>query len=256
MTLRSIGDHDLVHTYLWPQFDEDWGSLRLSNAYFNVWPWTLNIWPWRQKFKIPPHEISAYGPKEHFYAFSALSYQNCGTSSKKYEKMHKNDQFFTRTGLTAFRTTSRPMPGRYFFEDAYTWAISWWSDFGKVVKKVEQTDGRTDRRSDGHSHFYICEPLAADKNVWKCYKWPLRSDHFSKIRKFLSILIITYPNLLKSKLINLPKHSVYCFAPLDHYKKTSENATNGRSKVIIFQKFKSFCQYESLPIPIFWNQNW
>ena len=68
-----------------------------------------------KNFKIPLHEISAYGPKEHFYAFSALSYQNCGTSSKKYEKMHKNDQFFTRTGLTAFRTTSRPMPGYYFF---------------------------------------------------------------------------------------------------------------------------------------------
>ena len=29
------------------------------------------------------HEISVYGPKEHFYAFTALSYQNCGTSSKK-----------------------------------------------------------------------------------------------------------------------------------------------------------------------------
>ena len=140
LTLRSIGYHDLVHTYLWPQFDEDWGSLRLSNAYFNVWPLTSIIWPWGQKFKIPPHEISAYGPKEHFYAFSALSYQNCGTSSKKYEKMHKNDQFITRTSLTAFRTTSRPMPGSYFFQDAYTWAIWGWSDIGKVVKNPGQTD--------------------------------------------------------------------------------------------------------------------
>ena len=89
LTLWSIGDHELVHTYLWPQFDEDWGSLRLSNAYFNVWPLTSIIWPWRQKFKIPPHEISAYGPKEHSYAFSALSYQNCGTSSKKTRKIGK-----------------------------------------------------------------------------------------------------------------------------------------------------------------------
>ena len=27
-----------------------------------------------------------------------------------------------------------------------------------------RTVGRTNRRMDGHSHFYICEPLAADKN--------------------------------------------------------------------------------------------
>ena len=31
-------------------------------------------------------------------------------------------------------------------------------------KWSKNPDGRTDRRPDGHSHFYICEPLAADKN--------------------------------------------------------------------------------------------
>ena len=155
MTLRSIGDHGLVHTYLWPQFDEDRGSLRLWNVYFKVWPLASIIWPWGQKLKIPPHEISAYGPKEHFYAFSALSYQNCGTSSKKYEKMHKNDQFITRTSLTAFRTSSRHMPGSYFFKDACAWAISWRSDIGKVVK----IRWRTAQRPDAWTYtewLYIC----------------------------------------------------------------------------------------------------
>ena len=114
VTLRSPGYVNLDYTCLWCDFGEDRRSLRLSKANFKVWPLTSFIWPWGQKFKIPPHEISAYGPKEHFYAFSALSYQNCGTSSKKYEKMHKNDQFITRTSWTAYQTTSRPMPGRYF----------------------------------------------------------------------------------------------------------------------------------------------
>ena len=64
-----------------------------------------------KKFKIPPHEISAYGPKEHFYAFSALSYQNCGTSSKKTRKIGKKTEMtlvtLTLTFLDDLETYAR-----------------------------------------------------------------------------------------------------------------------------------------------------
>ena len=36
VTLRSQGHVDLVYTYLPYEYGDDWGSLRLSNAYFNV----------------------------------------------------------------------------------------------------------------------------------------------------------------------------------------------------------------------------
>ena len=85
-TLRSLGYVDLVHTYPPYKYEHDQRSLRQSNANFKVWPWTANIWPWGRKFKIPPHAIFLYWPKEHFCAFLSLSYQNCRTSSKKYEK--------------------------------------------------------------------------------------------------------------------------------------------------------------------------
>ena len=140
MTSRSLGYVDLVHTYLPFQYGDDQRSLRSSNAHFKVWPLTPNIWPWGQKFKIPPYSVFAYGPKEHSYAFIALSYQNCRRSSRKYEKMAKNDQFITRTSWAENRSTTKHMPGWHFFQDASTIAISWWSDIDKVVKRVWQTD--------------------------------------------------------------------------------------------------------------------
>ena len=94
---------------------------------------TLTLWPWGHQgmltLTIPTYD-----------AFSALSYQNCRSSSQKCEKMPKIDQFITRTSLTAFWTSSRHMPGSYFFKDACAWAISWRSDIGKVVKIRWQTD--------------------------------------------------------------------------------------------------------------------
>ena len=77
LTLRSLGYVDLVQIYLPYKCEHDQRSLRQSNAYFQVWPWTPYIWPWGQKFKIPPQEISAYNPKEHVYAFLLPYYQNC-----------------------------------------------------------------------------------------------------------------------------------------------------------------------------------
>ena len=81
---NCIGDLDLEvmgslrpWTYLPCEYGDDRGSLRPSNVYFKGWPWKVNIWPWGQKFKIPPSRVSAYDPKEHSYAFLALSYQNC-----------------------------------------------------------------------------------------------------------------------------------------------------------------------------------
>ena len=139
LTLRSCRCVDLVHTYLPFEYGDDRRSLRSLNAYFKVWPLTPNIWPWGQKFKIPPYSVFAYGPKEHSYAFIALSYQNC-RSSRKYEKMAKNDQFITRTSWAENRSTTKHMPGRYFFQDASTIAISWWWDIGKVVKTWSRTD--------------------------------------------------------------------------------------------------------------------
>ena len=88
-TLRSLGYIDLIYTYLPFKYGDDLRSLRQSNGYFKVWPWTPIIWPWGQKFKIPPHEISAYWPKEHFCVFLLLSNQNCRTSSKNGEKSAK-----------------------------------------------------------------------------------------------------------------------------------------------------------------------
>ena len=39
---------------------------------------------------------------------------------------------------------------------------------GKWSKNPDRrTDGQTDRRSDGHLHLYICEPVAADKKSQK-----------------------------------------------------------------------------------------
>ena len=55
VTLGSMRHVSLVHTYIWPKYDENRASLRLSNSNFKVWPWTSIIWPWGQKFKIPPH---------------------------------------------------------------------------------------------------------------------------------------------------------------------------------------------------------
>ena len=89
MTLRSLWYIDLVYTYLPFKYGDDLRSLRQSNGYFEVWPWTPNIWPWGQKFKIPPHEISAYWPKKHFCVLLLLSNQNCRTSSKNGEKSAK-----------------------------------------------------------------------------------------------------------------------------------------------------------------------
>ena len=77
VTLRSWGYVDLVHTYLAFEYGDDRRSLRSPNAHFKVWPLTPYIWPWRSKFKIPPHEISLYWPKEHSCVFIWLSYQNC-----------------------------------------------------------------------------------------------------------------------------------------------------------------------------------
>ena len=89
MTLRSLGYIDLVYTYLPFKYGDDLRSLRQSNGYFEVWPWTPNIWPWGQKLKIPPHEISAYWPKEHFCVFISLSCQNYRRSSQKRVKTDK-----------------------------------------------------------------------------------------------------------------------------------------------------------------------
>ena len=92
-------------------------------------------WSWRpKKFR----KSGNFRKKSHAW-FIALSYQNCRRSSRKYEKMAKNDQFITRTSWAENRSTTKHMPGRYFFQDASTIAISWWSDIGKVVKKGGQT---------------------------------------------------------------------------------------------------------------------
>ncbi len=143
LTLRSWGYVDLVHTYLPYKYGHDRRSLRQSNVYFKVWPWKVNIWPWGQKFKIPPPKPPAGSPKEHFCAFLSLSYQNCRRSSQKYEKMPKIDQFSPRTSWAENRSTTKRMPGRYFFQDTPTLPISWWSDLGNIVKSASRTDGRT-----------------------------------------------------------------------------------------------------------------
>ena len=100
------------------------------------------IWPRGQKFKIPPHYVFAYGYKEHPYAFSTPSYQNCRRSSQKYEKVPPNDQFIAPKNWTKFFSTSKAMPGSYFFQYAYTISISWWLNPGKIPKKLWRTDGR------------------------------------------------------------------------------------------------------------------
>ena len=125
MTLRSLGYIDLVYTYLPFKYGDDRRSLRQSNGYFEIWPWTPNIWPWGQKFKIPSHAIFLYWPKEHFCAFLSLSYQNCRRSSQKYEKMPKIDQFSPRTSWAENRSTTKRMPGSYFFQDTPSLPISW-----------------------------------------------------------------------------------------------------------------------------------
>ena len=86
MTLRSIWDVDLVHTYLSSQFEQDRRSLRLSKANFQVWPWTSIIWPWGQKFKIPLPKPPVGSLDACSHKVLALSYQNCRRSSRKRAK--------------------------------------------------------------------------------------------------------------------------------------------------------------------------
>ena len=58
-------------------------------------------WPWEKNIQnSATWDLGVWS--ERFYAFSALSYQNCRTSSKKCEKIHKNYQFITRKQLNRF----------------------------------------------------------------------------------------------------------------------------------------------------------
>ena len=95
----------------------------------NILPFSGLIYPLMgRKIKIPASCVFSYSFEEHSCAMRTLYYQNCRRSSRKCEKTPKNDQFFTRTGLTLNRSTSRHMPGSYSISCAYAWAISWWSD--------------------------------------------------------------------------------------------------------------------------------
>ena len=53
------------------------------------------------------------------------------------------------------------MPVSYFSKDTHTWAISWRSDFGEVVKSWY----RTDRRRDGHGVIVYLRFVADKKNL-------------------------------------------------------------------------------------------
>ena len=132
LTSRSRGYFDLVYTYPQFQYGDDQRSLRSSNAHFKVWHLTPNIWPWGQKFKIPPHSVFAYGPKEHSCAFIALSYQNCRRSSRKYVKMAKKRQWpwwpcFWPCDLEVMGVCW-PCP---YLPSIWIW---WWSEVIKVTK--------------------------------------------------------------------------------------------------------------------------
>ena len=132
VTSRSLGYVDLVHTYLPFQYGDNQRSLRSSNAHFHVLPLTPNIWPWGQKFKIPPHSVFAYGPKEHSCAFIALSYQNCRRSSRKCVKSDKNGNDLCDLDLWPcdLKVTGVCWPCPYL----PTIAIWWWSKVIKVIK--------------------------------------------------------------------------------------------------------------------------
>ena len=134
--------------YLPCEYGDPGPSLRGSNHHVKIWPLTLIIWPLGQKFKIPLPRNCAGVHCAHSYVTIDQTVENCRRSLTKFKKMPKNSMFLTPVTLTLGQGQTSIMPGYYFFEDAYTWAFSWWSDFGKVVKKPGQTDGQTDRRTD------------------------------------------------------------------------------------------------------------
>ena len=67
----------------------------------------------------------------------------------------------------SFAWTSLPVIGNKWQE----MKISWWYNDGNIVKKVWQTDGRTDRQTDGRTEPFVDSCLVAAKtmHIWSLF---------------------------------------------------------------------------------------
>ena len=107
---------------------------QMSISWFDLWPLISDLEIQISTLRHIP--LFVYGPKEHSYAFIALSYQNCRRSSRKYVKMAKKRKWpwWPRFWPCDLEVVQVCWP----YPHLPTIWIGWWSEFIKIVKRPFQ----------------------------------------------------------------------------------------------------------------------